>query len=81
MREIRNIRGSGAVSLLRVHGCVTGNFSHRALTINSNEAKIKAIQAKLALMKKETPPASSDAGGKQPSSYSARNPSLRDRPY
>lgn len=47
----------------------------------SNEAKIKAIQAKLALMKKETPPASSDAGGKQPSSYSARNPSLRDRPY
>lgn len=56
-------------------------FSHRALTINSNEAKIKAIQAKLALMKKEAPPASSDAGGKQPSSYSARNPSLRDRPY
>lgn len=60
---------------------VAGNFSHRALTINSNEAKIKAIQAKLALMKKEAPPASSDAGGKQPSSYSARNPSLRDRPY
>jgi hypothetical protein len=60
---------------------VAGNFSHHLLTINSNEAKIKAIQAKLALMKKEAPPASSDAGGKQPSSYSARNPSLRDRPY
>lgn len=44
---------------------------------HSNEAKIKAIQAKLALMKQET----TSEAGKQPSSYSTRNPSLRDKPY
>jgi hypothetical protein len=53
----------------------------------SDEAKIKAIQAKLALMKQETPSSSSStsstgaASGKQPSSYSTRNTGLRDRPY